>query len=49
MEDVNGKLSGSMEQSHEKEKENQEIFINSLVQVVEKYGKAVLDDLDCVA
>lgn len=44
MDDVNVKLTDSIEQSHEKE--NQEKLINSLVQIVEKYGKAVLDDLD---
>lgn len=31
------------------EKENFDTFISAMVQIVEKYGKSVLQDLDCVA
>ena len=31
------------------EKENFDAFISAMVQIVEKYGKSVLQDLDCVA
>ena len=31
------------------EKENFDAFINVMVQIVEKYGKSVLQYLDCVA
>lgn len=36
-------------ESMENEKESFDIFINTMVQIVEKYGKLVLQDLDCVA
>jgi len=50
MGDFNERLS-DMEQPYKKieNEENLEVFINALVVIVEKYGKAVLDDLDCVA
>ena len=31
------------------EKKNFDAFISAMVQIVEKYGKSVLQDLDCVA
>ena len=31
------------------ERENFDTFIGAMVQIVEKYGKLVLQDLDCVA
>jgi len=31
------------------ERESYDFFINAMVQIVEKYGKLVLQDLDCVA
>lgn len=31
------------------ERENFDAFISAMVQIVEKYGKSVLQDLDCVA
>ena len=31
------------------EKENFDAFISAMVQIVEKYGNSVLQDLDCVA
>lgn len=31
------------------ERKNFDAFIGAMVQIVEKYGKSVLQDLDCVA
>ena len=31
------------------EKEAYDFFINTMVQIVEKYGKSVLNELDCAA
>lgn len=31
------------------ERKNFDAFISAMVQIVEKYGKSVLQDLDCVA
>ncbi len=48
----NVKVSQNAEQQHESnvnEAENFEVFIKAMVQAVEKYGKFVLQELDCVA
>lgn len=48
----NVKLSESAEQQHESvanETENFDVFIKAMVQIVEKYGRFVLQELDCVA
>lgn len=48
----NRTISKEAKQSRESirdEAENLDIFINAIVQVVEKYGKLVLHELDCVA
>ena len=36
-------------QTVENEAENFDVFIKAMVQVVEKYGRFVLKELDCVA
>lgn len=48
----NVKASTNAEQQHENaasEAENFDVFIKAMVQVVEKYGRFVLRELDCVA
>ena len=48
----NVKTSTNAEQQHENaasEAENFDVFIKAMVQVVEKYGRFVLQELDCVA
>lgn len=48
----NVKASTNAEQQHENaasEAENFDVFIKAMVQVVEKYGRFVLQELDCVA
>ena len=52
MENVIKEEANSIEQSceyGEDETERFNVFINEMVQIVEKYGKLVLQDLDCVA
>jgi hypothetical protein len=47
----NAKVSPNAEQ-HENmvnETENFDVFIKAMVQIVEKYGRIVLQELDCVA
>lgn len=48
----NVKASTNAEQQHESkidEAENFDTFMKAIVQVVEKYGRFVLQELDCVA
>lgn len=48
----NVKESTNVKQQHESnvnEAENFDTFIKAMVQVVEKYGRFVLQELDCVA
>ena len=48
----NVKVSTNSEQQHESkvnEAENFDTFMKAMVQVVEKYGRFVLQELDCVA
>jgi hypothetical protein len=48
----NVKVSTNAEQQHESkvnEAENFDTFMKAMVQVVEKYGRFVLQELDCVA
>lgn len=48
----NVKASTNAEQQHESkidEAENFDTFMKAMVQVVEKYGRFVLQELDCVA
>ena len=48
----NVKASINAEQQHENidsEAENFDVFIKAMVQIVEKYGRFVLQELDCVA
>lgn len=52
MENVIQKEANSIEQPceyREDEAERFNVFIKEMVQVVEKYGKQVLQELDCVA
>ena len=52
MENVIKEEANSIEQSceyGEDETERFNVFIKEMVQIVEKYGKLVLQDLDCVA
>ena len=52
MENVIKEEANRIEQSceyGEDETERFNVFINEMVQIVEKYGKLVLQDLDCVA
>lgn len=48
----NAKILENVEQQSDSvvdERENFDAFISTMVQIVEKYGKSVLQDLDCVA
>jgi len=48
----NGKATDNAEQVYEdteSEAEKFDVFVNAMVRIVEKYGRLVLQDLDCVA
>ena len=50
MEDQNRMNIAKQHPDHcQSEKEAYDFFINTMVQIVEKYGKSVLNELDCAA
>lgn len=49
MENVKASQNAQQYESNVDEAENFDVFIKAMVQAVEKYGKLVLQELDCVA
>lgn len=49
MENVKEYHNAEQQKNEANESENFDVFIKAMVQVVEKYGRFVLQELDCVA